>query len=521
MIGDPFSQLNNNYQLFLSTVPMAVYSTVNPDDESEDQFIAIRDRFVLLPENTKDKLASLELANEIKKIGDENKLKISQMASIARTIRSYYFGDIKLEMFPTIYQKEMEIDQDLAQRIAGDVDKRIIQRNFSSNEGYEISDKVDVKKEEEKTKKKIQLSLSEALQKYPKLGDQIISSSQLTLRYSSNPVSPSIKNWIKDFRDNMGSGKHNAIDRGNYIFHSENGKKLMPTERQKLSAILKSLEEQTVLKIDEERQNVVFDQLATSSPPVSRQFVSVDKNISMEQNGKNDLSASKKWLEKGGNNNQKIDLFSGKIMSGVQQGASLNRKPEIYGKQPIFGNEQKTEKIEENKQIGNDNKDIFQRYAGISPNFKNVEKLHKTNAEGASFRKGVIVGKLGPESKEEKSFFQKLSFGGGNRLNKSSDAEEKNKTINQAPVGGKMTFSSPQKFSAEKIENSEKIAEKMTEKQKTFVSSQPQAESQVENSDDEPIQKKYRWRMTPSGRSSEGEKTSGTKILGNVIDLRN
>ena len=107
-------------------------------------------------------------------------------------------------------------------------------------------------------RKEIQLPLSQALQKYPKLGEQNITNNPLKLRYFPTSVRPSIKNWMTDFHDNMGAGKHGAVDRGNYLFHSENGKKLTPMERQKLSVILKSLDEQMPLNIDPDAQAVVF-----------------------------------------------------------------------------------------------------------------------------------------------------------------------------------------------------------------------------------------------------------------------
>jgi len=57
----------------------------------------------------------------------------------------------------------------------------------------------------------------------------------------------------------MGPGEHSAMDRSNYIFHSDNGRKITPIERQKLSLILKSLEEKAPLRIDPEKQVVIFE----------------------------------------------------------------------------------------------------------------------------------------------------------------------------------------------------------------------------------------------------------------------
>lgn len=108
-------------------------------------------------------------------------------------------------------------------------------------------------------KQNSKLPLSDALSQFPNLGEQNVTSSQLKLRYFPEPVRPSIKNWITDYRDNFGAGKHSPIDRGNFLFHSENGKTLSAFDRQRLGAILKSLDEQTLLVVDGETQKIVFE----------------------------------------------------------------------------------------------------------------------------------------------------------------------------------------------------------------------------------------------------------------------
>ncbi|MEI8343459.1 MAG: hypothetical protein WCF93_00745 [Candidatus Moraniibacteriota bacterium] len=121
-------------------------------------------------------------------------------------------------------------------------------------------------------KKELKLSLSQALLQYPKLGEQSITSNPLKLRYFPTPVRSSIKNWITDYHDCLGAGKHETMDRGNYLFHSENGKKLTPVERQKVSLMLKSLDEETLLDIDSDEQKIVFT-VAPEAPVKGSQSV--------------------------------------------------------------------------------------------------------------------------------------------------------------------------------------------------------------------------------------------------------
>ncbi|NTV40662.1 MAG: hypothetical protein HGA61_00065 [Candidatus Moranbacteria bacterium] len=122
---------------------------------------------------------------------------------------------------------------------------------------YEISSKQH--QEDITSQRIVSMPLSQALGTFLNLGEQAITSNPLKLRYFPTPVKPSIKNWITDYRDSLGAGKHTTIDRGNYLFHGENGKKLTPVERQKISVLLKSLDEGTLLEINSDFQSVIFN----------------------------------------------------------------------------------------------------------------------------------------------------------------------------------------------------------------------------------------------------------------------
>lgn len=139
--------------------------------------------------------------------------------------------------------------------------------------------KIHAEKEKEEI---IRLSLSEAIKEYPDIGGQKLTMNPLRLRYSQKLVRPSIRNWIVDFRDNMGVGKHSPIDRGNYLFHGENGKKLTPIERQKVSTILRSLDEGTQLLIDPAKKAVVFSGQANDYEEKSNGNSKMDSEIETE-----------------------------------------------------------------------------------------------------------------------------------------------------------------------------------------------------------------------------------------------
>lgn len=104
----------------------------------------------------------------------------------------------------------------------------------------------------------VKMSLNEALQKFENLGEQLITGSPLKLKILPGAVRPSIKNWIMDYHQALGAGAHETMDRGNYLYHSENGKKLTTGERQKLAVVLKSLDESELLAVDSGKQEVLF-----------------------------------------------------------------------------------------------------------------------------------------------------------------------------------------------------------------------------------------------------------------------
>ncbi|MCD6149432.1 hypothetical protein J7J13_01445 [bacterium] len=227
------------------------YSSFSPmivpvaENETEEEFLLRWKKFDALPKEIKSKLSASETLREMENVKRIFNLELSQVASISRLIRSYYFGEVKIENFVSILSKEMEIDLSKAQEIAKHITEKIINQRIQSNSG--AGDEAIVK-----------LPILEALKKYPKLGNQRISVNNIKLKIFPDPVRPSIKNWIADYRQVMGTGNYGAIEKSNYLFHGENAKKLNSQELQKLSLILKSLDGHIPLTINAKDQQVVF-----------------------------------------------------------------------------------------------------------------------------------------------------------------------------------------------------------------------------------------------------------------------
>ncbi len=247
-----FSNLNNKQKIFVCTFPQYVSVTKNPDEETFDQIAERQDRFLELPSIIIDKISSIETSEIIQDIGRNFNLQLLQLADISRVIRSYYFGEVKLEDFSNILAREIPADINIARQISEQIIQRIIRNDSLKISGI--------------NKNFVNISLLQAMRAYPNLGEQLVTSNSIHLKIFPQLVRPSIKNWVEDYRSVMGAERHGMMERGNYLFHTENTKRLTSGERKKLAEILRSLDEDVTLKIDPDRQEIIFEQAEEMKP---------------------------------------------------------------------------------------------------------------------------------------------------------------------------------------------------------------------------------------------------------------
>ncbi|KKQ60234.1 MAG: hypothetical protein US82_C0043G0001, partial [Parcubacteria group bacterium GW2011_GWC1_38_22] len=256
----------------------------------------------LLPPQQKEFFLSDVLMFEMKKSFTLCGMDSSLSSCIAKEVGDIFLGSLDLKELPRIIHEKLNYKNEIIYFIAYEINKRIFNKFpdhfinslellnqwetkkgralITEEQAYEkmlkiepwilelendkkrIENKEVEKKEKEQIeiiKNTVTFSMNIALDKYPKIGEQTITSNPIKLQNFLEPVRPSVKNWITDFHYAMGSGKHSPIDRGNYLFHGENGKVLSAAERQKIGVILKSLDEQTLLTIDPEKEIIIFE----------------------------------------------------------------------------------------------------------------------------------------------------------------------------------------------------------------------------------------------------------------------
>lgn len=203
-------------------------------------------------------LLSFNLVDAYNKMAKDLKLSVEQRDGLSRVVWMVIINNQQQDL-EKIFQEKLKIDASVANQLAQEVNNNILSK-ISSVPAESSSRYTNL--QSNKGPAMISLSINEAMKKYPKIGEQPITSNPIKLRHFPAPARPSIKNWIADFHDSMGVRKHGTIERGNYLFHSENTKNLNNQERQRLAYVLKSLDENMPLNVDTLNESIVFENKA-------------------------------------------------------------------------------------------------------------------------------------------------------------------------------------------------------------------------------------------------------------------
>ncbi|HAS00238.1 MAG: hypothetical protein US57_C0004G0025 [Candidatus Moranbacteria bacterium GW2011_GWC2_37_73] len=550
--------------------PMAVSAIYGKKDANED--IILRwDKFDLLEEKEKGILISNNVPVTIKKIADKFNLPPISIENISRLVREVYFKNvIKSNLSHELIRRIPILTVENAQEIYKILNDEIFTLQLQTREDIEV---------EKKKATFIQMKLSDALLQYPKVGEQSVGSEQIKLRYFPMPVRPSIKNWITDFHDGMGAGKHSPMDRGNFLFHSENGKKLNSADRQKLGTILRSLDEQTLLTIDGHAQIIIFENAENtqneSNVNAEKQGQVMPSNLDSRLRGNDNNMDVMKVTPSAGN--AQTSLPSGHLSSSEERmtmNKILDRRNQIQQERnthDVFGDLAPTPKNEniQDKQLNNKVQDFFAKPAvekTMPDNYFSIpqskppigsEEFHIANTDNARAESGLKMdqsnaveapksgkildslptgqaGRFHQPRVDEQSFLRVEA--GGNDNNKEgldrdlmSDEDLFNmlreKKIKQDAAklnssAGNFKFSSPQKLPAEQ----EKQPAKTLVQQPLRQQAAPSKQNNFSIKPSSQIQKSP-YHISPSdyeyGKKTEAKNEEIPKIQKNIVDLKN
>ncbi len=102
------------------------------------------------------------------------------------------------------------------------------------------------------------LPLAEARDKYPQLGQQLVTKGRIIAKQFVTPMTPTVAHWISAYEAIAGVQKHTAIERGEFLYRSQPCRGLREIDRTKLAQLLKAHDEGTSLKISTEKGGIIW-----------------------------------------------------------------------------------------------------------------------------------------------------------------------------------------------------------------------------------------------------------------------
>ena len=266
-------QLNDAYY------PMAVFTDVKSAEEEFQMWLQFRS----LDAKKKDILVSNEIVQKIQEFEKRFQLQEVGVAVVSFAIRKIFFGELDF------VSAEERIKQALTSSEGGDpshahaIAEAIQKEIMTIVPAPEPVIEEEVYVPEPPRVATVRLPLLKAMSEYKRVADQLITTEKLKLRNSQELVRPTLSNWIRCYREELGIGFHEPVQRGKFLFQTQNGKKLTNEDRAKLNLILKSIEEEFPLEIDPKREMIIFPvgsdasmeltQVNSNARPVPNRFI--------------------------------------------------------------------------------------------------------------------------------------------------------------------------------------------------------------------------------------------------------
>lgn len=119
--------------------------------------------------------------------------------------------------------------------------------------------------EEPKEMNIVNLPIKEAVEKYPEVLKQFVSARPIKISEFDELVNPTVKNWLKDYIEHLGAGSHSGFQRIDYLFNSENGRRLDQVDRNIINSLLKSYDDGFALPIDTIAKKIILSKVVRDS----------------------------------------------------------------------------------------------------------------------------------------------------------------------------------------------------------------------------------------------------------------
>lgn len=240
--------------------PMLVFT----EGTSQGTQLQMWDKFRTLDLGKKAILVSTEVVDKIQDIEKRFQLQEVGAAVVSFAIRKMFFGELDTAA------AEAKIAAALASSGGGDpVHAKAIVEAIQNEVATIIPAPEPIIEDEvaapHPSGPTVHLPLLKAMGEYLRLSEQILTEEKIKLKGSMEPVRPSLGNWLKSYREELGVGVHEPVQRGNFLFQSQNGKRLSNEDRARMNLVLKSIEENFPLEIDPAHQVIVFPHTGDAS----------------------------------------------------------------------------------------------------------------------------------------------------------------------------------------------------------------------------------------------------------------
>lgn len=238
---------NNEQLLRLQACPMSAGVNWDPRDDTQADIVKWYAYYNKLPFDVRMGLADEAVLEAIlsiaKNYGVLDEFKVGE---ISRMVREAFFKVANKEEVKKRAQEKLGITEN---------DTELFYEAFK-----EIVELVRTRGREGFEKTTENIPIIPALKKYPGLGEQVLTNSNIKKLDTGEFVRPVISNWIDDYIQRKGAQAHDNIDRSDFLFNSENGRKLSIEERKLLGQVLDSYDNDTSVSIHVENQEVVFSE---------------------------------------------------------------------------------------------------------------------------------------------------------------------------------------------------------------------------------------------------------------------
>lgn len=209
-----------------------------------------------IPEEVYLLLSSSLLAEKMVKMRRELQLSDDTTLRIASSIRKVFFKEIPFDQLRLFLQNVAGVETEKIDRVIAFIQQEMLT--------LKVEQKIE-RREEKKVEKTIPLAILDTLSQFPGINDQQITVERIKIRSEKEPVRGTVRNWLRAYRDVLGVRKHSSVERGQFIFHSENAKKLSAEEREKVALILRSLDELVPLDINPDKRQIIFPEYAPAT----------------------------------------------------------------------------------------------------------------------------------------------------------------------------------------------------------------------------------------------------------------